>query len=603
VAPSFWDDTKSFLTDHSDRAVQDQLFEGVLNRLSDGEHLVPMEGGPGCGKSLIVAPLLRVNNERPGNSRVIISAFTKAQQDVLFNETAPRVKNLTPRGAVMLKGRNNYICLRRAALMKIKTEIREDGSRPNYPELADQWHLICSDDEYDCSADSCGGDDAYYLAKAAAETASLVITNHKILALNHKLEGLVLGDTSGDLLVVDEGHLMEGVLQDTFGGLMSVKKLENADNKVAPWGCDLRPMIGYVEQVFARIGEDIAQAEADKRKKKGVVEARLWKDWAVGDVIVEHLGAARGTILTLLNEELDSDFPDKEKTKLLRKAARRLDGLLETAVYMADRSEDHGVFATVSSRQVSIEVKKFDVYDEFQEMARKCYRRTVVMSATLNQLAKDRLKLGPLIVAGEPFDSERNRLAYCVAPDPDAISANEWSEDRLLELVAASRGGAMVVASAHTQKVRAAEVLRAAGWRVGEQTAGSESIKGLVRGLQAGRIDVIVGVDSVGTGIDIPGQALRLVVLLSPFNPNPFSDPFLTLWGDRFGGRAWPMLFFKMADEKMDQSIGRLLRGPADRGVVAFLEPRGKQQGRFLRWVAPSRVTGDITDVKEFFNE
>jgi Rad3-related DNA helicase len=161
----------------------------------------------------------------------------------------------------------------------------------------------------------------------------------------------------------------------------------------------------------------------------------------------------------------------------------------------------------------------------------------------------------------------------------------------------------MVVASAHTQKVRAAEVLRAAGWRVGEQTAGSESIKGLVRGLQAGRIDVIVGVDSVGTGIDIPGQALRLVVLLSPFNPNPFSDPFLTLWGDRFGGRAWPMLFFKMADEKMDQSIGRLLRGPADRGVVAFLEPRGKQQGRFLRWVAPSRVTGDITDVKEFFNE
>ena len=153
-----------------------------------------------------------------------------------------------------------------------------------------------------------------------------------------------------------------------------------------------------------------------------------------------------------------------------------------------------------------------------------------------------------------------------------------------------------------TPKERAADALRAAGWRVGMQSAGSEEVKALVAELVAGEINVLVGTDSVGTGIDVPGDALRLVVLLSPFNPNPFNDVFLDMWSMRFGyHRRWPALLNKMADEKMHQAIGRLLRTPTDRGVVAFIEPRPAHQSRFLSWVIPSTVTRDLADVERFF--
>ena len=234
-----WGAVKRRLRNHTDREVQDSLFAEVIRRLYL-EDVVPMEGGPGAGKSLVVSPMLWTNQRLGGGDRVIISAFTKAQQDVLYLETAPRVVELTPRGAVMLKGQDNYICLRRAREAGFANVVIDgDGARACYPYLRGMWDLVCSDRDAGCSGDDCGDDDAYSKVRQAAMTADLVITNHKLLTLNLRLGGLIFGETSDDLLVVDEAHLIERVLQETFGGHLTPPILRRLDADLVPYGTGL----------------------------------------------------------------------------------------------------------------------------------------------------------------------------------------------------------------------------------------------------------------------------------------------------------------------------------------------------------------------------
>ncbi len=231
---------------------------------------------------------------------------------------------------------------------------------------------------------------------------------------------------------------------------------------------------------------------------------------------------------------------------------------------MADRLavglETHAVLTGETGRSKVIEVSEYDVGDEFDQLTRQ-YSRTVAMSATLSQLAKGRLGLPALVTTDESFEAPANPLASCVPRDPEASEASLWSESVLHWLVASSRGAALVVANSHTEKERTADALRTAGWRVGMQSAGSEEVEVLVAEMVAGEIDVLVDTESMGTGIDIPSDALRLVVPLSPFPPKLFNDSFPSMWSRRVGyQRRWPALLSKMAHEKVRGAIGRPLR-------------------------------------------
>jgi ATP-dependent DNA helicase DinG len=116
---------------------------------------------------------------------------------------------------------------------------------------------------------------------------------------------------------------------------------------------------------------------------------------------------------------------------------------------------------------------------------------------------------------------------------------------------------------------------------------------------------VLLGTATFWEGIDIPGEALSLVVIdrlpfVSPEEPvhQATVDGLKAQGADWFGGYALPQAILKLK-----QGAGRLLRRKADRGVVALLDTRlrTKGYGKTVLGSLPSApVVSDLADVSEF---
>jgi ATP-dependent DNA helicase DinG len=228
------------------RAGQVDMALRVLNTINNGDHLM-VEAGTGTGKSLaylLPAALWSVTNQR----RVVIATNTIALQDQLLDKDIPQVQTLVeslgfPRPqAALLKGRGNYLCLRRLntwranrqlspaelsvlarVLVWLPTTQSGDVNELALPSAGDRdiWQQICSDSAT-CSPERCGahGDaysgsrdlDFFYLAHRRAETAHLLVVNHALLLADIAAGGRVLPAYTH--LVVDEAHHLEEAATD-----------------------------------------------------------------------------------------------------------------------------------------------------------------------------------------------------------------------------------------------------------------------------------------------------------------------------------------------------------------------------------------------------
>ena len=118
---------------------------------------------------------------------------------------------------------------------------------------------------------------------------------------------------------------------------------------------------------------------------------------------------------------------------------------------------------------------------------------------------------------------------------------------------------------------------------------------------------MLLGAASFWEGVDVPGEALSLVVIdRLPFAPP--DDPVLSArmaairaeGGDPFNEWQLPQ-----AALTLKQGVGRLIRSAGDRGVVALLDPRAQSKPygrRILEALPPMSRTGDIAEVRAFFD-
>lgn len=213
------------------RPQQVQMLRAVANSLNEGHHLL-VEAGTGTGKSLaylLPAIHFAMENERP----VVVSTNTINLQEQLYLKDIPdiqRVLNLDVRVA-LLKGRGNYLCLRRLAAMRARDDLNEDELRvlakvliwqqttatgdvtelflPSQQERA-VWSQISSEHE-SCLAEDCPhrqkGRCFFYRARRRAERAHIIIVNHALLLSDVAVENRVLPEYK--YLIVDEAHHLE----------------------------------------------------------------------------------------------------------------------------------------------------------------------------------------------------------------------------------------------------------------------------------------------------------------------------------------------------------------------------------------------------------
>ena len=263
------------------RPQQVEMLRTVAEAFNGRQHIL-VEAGTGTGKSiayLLPAAHFAVQNGK----RVVISTNTINLQDQLFLKDIPDLQKILPFEfkAALLKGRSNYICLRRLAALRRAGNLSVDELRvlakvlvwlPStmigdqaelfLPTLRERliWNRICSDSE-NCLAERCvfrqEGKCFFYRARQQAEGAHLIVVNHALLLSDIAVENRVLPEYR--YLIVDEAHHLEDATTRQLSfevNLRSVQRLlSELSQRPGP-----RRYGGYLAEVMARCRKGVPEA-------------------------------------------------------------------------------------------------------------------------------------------------------------------------------------------------------------------------------------------------------------------------------------------------------------------------------------------------------
>ena len=229
------------------RREQEEMMQAVAEALNQGRHLV-VEAGTGTGKSiayLLPAIFFSLENRVP----VVISTNTINLQEQLMGKDIPDLKKALGSNGLrytQLKGRSNYLCLRRWNLLRrsqtltldeVKFLLRtlvwaaatERGDRAELSLRGEEvalWNRVCAHSE-SCLGPQCfhhrRGGCFLYRARQEAEVAHLIVVNHALLLSDIVAGSKVLPQYSH--LIIDEAHHLEDVATEQWGVQVSERQL------------------------------------------------------------------------------------------------------------------------------------------------------------------------------------------------------------------------------------------------------------------------------------------------------------------------------------------------------------------------------------------
>ena len=237
------------------RPQQLAMADAVEAAIRSEQHLV-VEAGTGVGKSFgyLVPGILAItdeafreaSSEKTGDERsgrIVVSTHTISLQEQLIAKDLPLLNAVIPRdfSAVLVKGRGNYISLRRlsnaiqrsAGLFSDQQELVELGRIRNWSKTTSEgslsdlpfrpsgtvWEEVASDSS-NCLGRKCPNNEEcfYYKARRRASQAQILVVNHALFFTDLALrrEGArILPDY--DAVILDEAHTIESVAADHMG--------------------------------------------------------------------------------------------------------------------------------------------------------------------------------------------------------------------------------------------------------------------------------------------------------------------------------------------------------------------------------------------------
>ncbi len=603
------------------------------------------EAGTGTGKTFayLVPALLY-------GGKVIISTGTKTLQDQLFERDLPLVRDAlaAPVTVALLKGRANYVChhhLERAAhedrlpsrddarhLQKIIAFARatERGDRAllaDVPEHATIWPLVTSTRD-NCLGQNCAyhGDCFVLKARRDALDADVVVVNHHLFFADVVLrdEGVSELLPNCNTVILDEAHQLPDTATLFFGEQLGAGQL-----------AELARDAEVAARTTARDVPDLPDATVDLgpairklRLAAGDTPGKLARDVAMvrpgfADAL-DGLAAALDRMATELGHfaERGEDLAlvARRAEDAARQVGRWRDGR-DAIPTGPDDPQEWIRWIDVTQQGFQLQASPLSIAPLFQRQVESSARAWIFTSATL-AVGSDfshytaQLGLGDAATGAwdSPFDYSQQGLLYVPRelPAPNTAEHTDAVVDAALPLLQASGGRAFLLFTTLRALQHARERLLGAFAREGldypllVQGDGSRS-ELLVRFRELGNA-VLLGSASFWEGVDVPGDALSLVIIDKlPFAPP--DDPLLAARLDRLkahGGNPFMQWQVPQAAISLKQGAGRLIRTETDRGVLAICDPRlvDKPYGRRI-WqsLPPMRRTRDEEEAAAFLRE
>jgi ATP-dependent DNA helicase DinG len=182
------------------------------------------------------------------------------------------------------------------------------------------------------------------------------------------------------------------------------------------------------------------------------------------------------------------------------------------------------------------------------------------------------------MTVGSPFDYETSALLYTVNDIPEPMDVNghqRMTEAAVVKLAKATGGRMMVLFTSYTQLRKTSQtispLLAGDNIQVYEQGEGA-SPNALLESFKGAENAVLLGTRAFWEGVDIPGAALSVLVIVKlPFDVP--SDPIVAARAETFDD---PFNQYNVPEAilRFRQGFGRLIRTQSDRGVVVILDKR-----------------------------
>ncbi len=595
---------------YEDRLEQRAMSAAVERALADERPLI-VEAGTGTGKTLAyLIPALQ------SGKRVVVSTGTRALQDQIARHDVPLLRSILARpfAAVTLKGVANYVCRRKLSELAGRradtttaavvdwTTYTETGDRSELDWLAEDapfWTEVTT------TPDARIGPRCPYFercfvtqARRLAEQAQLVLVNHHLYFADRVLRSAhpgarVLPDH--DAVIFDEAHQLEDVATEHFGAKVSTHALSTLirDAHGAMAGMPLwtgRASVDVLHAVeragiklFSLVRGALAgQLGADSRVPlpQGLFDhADRQAAWFELDTALEEVARVA--------ESEGEPSPDEEADTGSRAAlagvARRARELRDALAAIAEqRQKSHVYWGEIRPTGTLLTASPIDVADLLRRHVIRAGPTTIFTSATLSaggELTYTRSRLGldeaDELIVTSPFDYERQAMLYVprdLPPVGDGFTAEAAA--RIRELLAITHGRAFLLFTSHRALREAATML--ADLPFPRMVQGDAPRATLIDRFRATPNAVLFGTGSFWEGVDVPGDALSLVVIDKlPFSPH--TDPLIAARMQTIaeaGGDPFAQIQLPAAAIALKQGFGRLIRRRDDRGIVAILDAR-----------------------------
>jgi ATP-dependent DNA helicase DinG len=501
------------------------------------------------------------------------------------------------------------------------------------PSEREIWLRLSADDDK-CNDETClerqGGACPFFKAKQAAQYSQILVVNHALLLTDVAVGNRILPEYQ--YLIIDEGHHLESATTSALSFHLTQWDIEHLIREV---GGEKSGLFGHIigntslsilpsdfallnqkgeraidlswslqEQIrkffesFSNFVSHIREGQPSSSyawQERLLPATRTQPGWDSVEITWEN---ASGTINQLiqitsdLQKYLSDIYSDGMDTleevisnlAIFYRRITEIDNMVGEMIFEPSVDKVYWVDMNPTNNKLSLNSSPIHVGSLVEKHLWHEKRSVILTSATLTTNGTFDYIRGTLtadeadeLVLGSPFDFENAALLYIAndIAEPHTSEYQHQVESTIINLSKASGGRTLVLFTSYAQLKRTAKAITSSlnndNILVYEQGDGA-SANALLESFKSSERAVLLGTRSFWEGIDIPGEALSVLIIVKL----PFAVPSDPLVAARAESYEDPFNEYHLPEAilRFRQGFGRLIRTQADRGVVVILDRR-----------------------------